>query len=143
MTDLVVRPAAAGDEDTVVALWRACGLTVPWNDPVMDFRRALGREGSDILVGELAGAVVASAMVGHDGHRGWLYYVATDPACRGRGFGRHVTAAAEDWVRAQGIRKIMLMVRATNTAVLGFYDSLDFAPSQVVVLQKWLDGTRA
>lgn len=33
---LVIRPLAPDDEDAVVALWEAAGLTRPWNDPRKD-----------------------------------------------------------------------------------------------------------
>ncbi len=57
-------------------------------------------------------------LVGHDGHRGWVYYVASDPIRSFKGFfGRAMMAAAEDWLRARGIEKIQLMVRPDNSKV--------------------------
>ncbi len=98
----------------VIALWQACGLTRPWNDPTADI--ALARRGphSTILIGRDGDAIVATAMVGHDGHRGWVYYVATDPDRRARGYGRAIMNAAEDWLRAAGIAKLQLLVRREN-----------------------------
>ena len=63
----------------VVALWQACGLTRPWNDPEADIALARRRANSTVLIGRNGAAIVATAMVGHDGHRGWVYYVAVDP----------------------------------------------------------------
>ena len=91
-----------------------------------------------LLVGESDGRIVASVMVGQDGHRGWLYYLATNPACRGRGFGRAMVEAAEAWLTAQGLPKVHLLVRETNTAVQGFYERLGYARSPVTMMQKWL-----
>ena len=71
--DLLVRPATPDDRDAVAGLWRRTGLTTGYNDPHVDFDQARGGPASDILVAELAGAVVGPVMVGHDGHRGWLY----------------------------------------------------------------------
>jgi len=79
-------------------------------------------------------------MVGHDGHRGWVYYLAVDAAQRGRGLGRQMMEACEDWVRSRGIPKIQLMVRATNQGTIGFYEHLGYADSEVVVLGHRLDG---
>lgn len=87
------------------------------------------------------GRVVGSAMVGHDGHRGWLYYVAADPGARSRGIGREVVRAAEIWLRERGVRKAQLLVRRSNTGVVAFYERLGFEGSAVVVMQRWLDGT--
>ena len=65
-------------------------------------------------------------MVGHDGHRGWVYYVAVDPDLQRKDFGRAIMAAAEDWLRGQGVEKVMLMVRPDNTKVRAFYDRLGY-----------------
>ena len=93
-----------------------------------------------ILVGRTGGALVATAMVGHDGHRGWVYYVAVDPDMQGKDFGRAIMAAAEDWLRQQGVEKIMLMVRPDNTKVRAFYDKLGYETQERVIYAKWLDG---
>ena len=92
---LKIRNARPEDETAVVALWQACGLVASYNDPAADFRFARAGADSDVLVGEEAGRIVASVMVGHDGHRGWLYYVASDPVSRGSGVGRRMVEAAE------------------------------------------------
>jgi ribosomal protein S18 acetylase RimI-like enzyme len=133
---------AIGDADVedVVALWQRCGLTRPWNDPHADIALARRRDNSTILLGRDDGAIVASVMVGHDGHRGWVYYVAVDPDCQKRGYGRVIMAAAEDWLREQGILKLQLLVRRDNAQANAFYGSLGFELSTSVMFQKWLDG---
>lgn len=132
------------DVDEIIALWQACDLTRPWNDPGLDIDFARRHENSDILVGRIAGdtAIVASVMVGHDGHRGWVYYLAVSRDHQGGGFGREMMAVAEQWQRNRGIWKIQLMVRAGNTQVGAFYDRLDYGESDVRVLEKWLDPSR-
>lgn len=140
--DLDVRAMADGEEQAVIALWERAGLTRPWNDPMTDLDFARGKPGSDILVGIAEGAIVASAMVGHDGHRGVMYYVAVDPAAQGRGLGRHMVAAAEAWLLARGVWKVNLMVRRGNEKVLGFYDDLGYTQGSSVPLEKWIDPSR-
>ncbi|WP_448205043.1 GNAT family acetyltransferase [Azospirillum sp. sgz302134] len=137
-TALAIRPFADGDRDTVVALWTACELVVPWNDPVADIALALSKPNAAILVGHEGGRLVASVMVGHDGHRGWFYYLAVAPACRGRGYGRAMVAAAERWLIEAGMPKVQLLVRETNHAVMAFYERLGYATSPVTMMQKWL-----
>lgn len=138
---LTVRPASATDEDAVVALWRACGLVVSYNDPAADFRFARAGGASDVLVGvDDAGLIRGSVMVGHDGHRGWLYYVASDPEARGRGIGRAMVRAAEDWLHRRGVVKVQLLVRETNTGVVAFYERLGFETAPRVVMSRWLNG---
>jgi ribosomal protein S18 acetylase RimI-like enzyme len=134
--------AAIEDADiaNVIALWQRCGLTRPWNDPTADI--ALARKGPNatVLVGRDGSNLVASVLVGHDGHRGWVYYVAVDPECRHRGYGRLIMAAAEDWLRTRGLEKLQLMVRGDNAEVQTFYQSLGYLEQQRVVFAKWLDG---
>jgi ribosomal protein S18 acetylase RimI-like enzyme len=135
-----IGPIENDDIAAVIALWQACGLTRPWNDPAGDI--ALARKGANavVLVGRDGSGVVASALAGHDGHRGWVYYVAVDPDHRHHGYGRLIMAAAEDWLRARGIEKIQLMVRPDNIEVRSFYQSLGYAEQERVVFAKWLDG---
>jgi ribosomal protein S18 acetylase RimI-like enzyme len=124
---LTVKSAAAEDEQAVVALWRACDLVASYNDPVADFRFAKAGPCSGVLVAvDDAGEVAGSVMVGHDGHRGWLYYVAARPSSRSKGVGRRMVQAAENWLRQRGIVKAQLLVRETNTKVVSFYEHLGF-----------------
>jgi ribosomal protein S18 acetylase RimI-like enzyme len=127
--------------DAAIRLWQDSGLTRPWNDPEADLRRAAGGGSSCVLaaIGDHDG-LLATAMVGHDGHRGWVYYLAVDAAQRGRGLGRKMMEACEDWARSRGIPKIQLMVRATNRDTISFYEHLGYAESEVVVLGRRLDG---
>ncbi len=119
---------------------RRCGLTRPWNDPASDIALSRRGEHSTVLVGRVGARIVATAMVGHDGHRGWVYYVAVDPDSQGKGFGRAIMNAAEDWLRATGIEKMQLMVRADNKKVQAFYQSLDYGEQERIIYAKWLDG---
>jgi len=138
---LKIEPACAADEGTVVALWQTCGLTVPYNDPAADFRFARGGADSEVMVARHEGGrVCASPMVGHDGHRGWIYYVAVDPALQRQGVGAEIVSAAEAWLKARDVPKVQLLVRETNRAVVAFYEKLGFEVAPRVVLSKWIDG---
>lgn len=58
----------------VITLWEAAGLTRPWNDPRSDALMALEYDGSTVLIGtDEDDTIIASAMAGFDGHRGWVY----------------------------------------------------------------------
>ncbi len=137
---LAVAPIEDGDVAAVIALWQRCRLTRPWNDPAADI--ALARRGANatVLVGRDNGAVAASALVGHDGHRGWVYYVAVDPDHRQKGHGRAIMNAAEDWLRQAGIAKLQLLVRSDNAKVQAFYESIGYDEQERIVYAKWLDG---
>lgn len=133
-----VRTFREGDTDALIDLWRRCGLTRPWNDPEADIALARGSGTAELFVGELEGALVAGAMAGFDGHRGWLYYVAVDPDCRGRGFGRSICAHAEAWLKARGCPKVEAILRGENRATMEFYQALDYRMEDRVLMAKWL-----
>ena len=123
---LQIRSARDEDEPHLIALWQVCDLTRPWNNPQKDIAFARRKPASDVLVGELDGKLVASVMVGHDGHRGIVYYVAVDPHCQGRGFGHAIMKAAEEWLRERDVWKMNLLIRQGNEKVQAFYESLGY-----------------
>jgi Acetyltransferases len=124
----------------VVELWQETGLTRPWNDPDADLQRAMAGPTSTILVArDDAGSLLGTAMVGHDGHRGWVYYLAVQPSHQRQGVARALMSACEDWVRERGVLKIQLMVRHSNQDVIAFYNALGYVDGEVVVLGRFLD----
>jgi ribosomal protein S18 acetylase RimI-like enzyme len=137
---LTITSIEDADIPEVVALWQRCGSTRPWNDPEGDIARARKGDNATVLLGRDDGTLVASVMAGHDGHRGWVYYVTVDPDHRFKGYGRAIMAAAEDWLRARGMEKMQLMVRTDNAQVHAFYRSLGYFPQERVTFAKWLDG---
>jgi ribosomal protein S18 acetylase RimI-like enzyme len=134
----MIAEAQRADEAAVTALWEACGLTRPWNDPASDFRLAVDGATSVILVLRDEAGLAASVMTGFDGHRGWVYYLAVARGRRRRGLGREMMAAAEAWLRARGVPKIQLMVRDDNEAALAFYEALGLERQKVVTLGRFL-----
>ena len=139
-----VRPFRESDQAALIALWHACGLTRPWNDPAQDIARKLAVQRELFLVGEVEREVVASVMAGYDGHRGWANYLAVAPARRGQGYGRRLMNEVEARLLALGCPKINLQVRATNADVIAFYARLGYAQDEALSLGKRLieDGPR-
>jgi ribosomal protein S18 acetylase RimI-like enzyme len=137
---LIVSSIEDNDLAEVTHLWRRAGLVREWNDPSGDIALARKERNSTILLGRHEGALVASVLVGHDGHRGWVYYVSVDPDHRFKGYGRDIMTAAENWLRARGIAKLQLMVRGDNPKVHAFYESLGYYDQKRVTFAKWLDG---
>ena len=135
---LSIRPYQPRDEAAVIALWQACGLTRPWNDPKRDIARKLTTQPELFLVGTIEDAVVASAMAVVAGHRGWLYYLAVDAAHRDAGHGRALVREAEHLLLERGCPKINLLVRSSNAAVIEFYRKLGYAQDEVVSLGRRL-----
>ena len=133
-----VRPFADDDEDAVVALWAAAGLTRPWNDPHRDIARKKQVQRELFLVAEEDGAVIGTAMAGYDGHRGWVYYLAVAPERQGGGLGRALMGEAESRLLALGCPKVNVQIRSGNEAVAAFYDRLGYAPDAATSLGKRL-----
>jgi ribosomal protein S18 acetylase RimI-like enzyme len=135
-----IREASLEDEAAVTALWDRCNLIANYNDPIADFRFALaGRSSAVLVVEDAEGRITGSVMVGHDGHRGWLYYVATAPESQGQGMGSAIVGAGEQWLRERGVLKVQLIIRETNTAVVRFYEQLGYENMPRVLMSKWLE----
>lgn len=133
-----IREIRDQDIEQVVAIWGAAGVARPWNDPHRDIAFARRDPHSTILVAVLDDRIVATAMVGEDGHRGWVYYVATNPAHQGSGFGKAMMTAAEAWLIQRGVWKLQLLVREENAQVIEFYQQLGYRDTKTVCMQKVL-----
>jgi len=134
----VIRAFGLADRDRVVELWHAAGLTRPWNDPHKDIERKLTTQPELFLVYEDDEETIGTAMIGYDGHRGWVYYLAVAAERRGTGIARALMAEAERLLIERGCPKIMLMVRSDNTAVIDLYEHLGYAVESTKVLGKRL-----
>ena len=126
------------DTEAVVALWEQCGLVRQWNDPRKDIARKLEVQRELFLVGSVGDRIVATVMAGYDGHRGWVNYLAVDPAERGAGHGRALMTEVERLLEARGCPKLSLLVRADNDQALGFYSALGYDVDSVTALGKRL-----
>ena len=137
--DAEIRPITDADVAQVVDLWHAAGIARPWNDPARDIAFARSRPHCALLVAVAGAKVLASAMVGEDGHRGWVYYVAALPDRQGTGLGRGMMTAAEAWLKARGVWKVQLLVRADNARARGFYEGLGYTDTRSTCYQKVLE----
>jgi ribosomal protein S18 acetylase RimI-like enzyme len=136
---LRIRPYEDGDEKAVVSLWGRCGLLRPWNDPLKDIARKKRVQPDLFLVGVVDGAIVASVMGGYEGHRGWVNYLAIDPARRRHGVGRTMMDELERRFRAVGCPKMSLQIRRDNPEAIAFYERIGFTEDDVVSFGKRLE----
>lgn len=134
-----IRPYRDGDENSVISLWESCNITRPWNDPRKDIRRKLSNSPETFLVGELDEEIVATVMVGYDGHRGWINYLAVAPEHQRTGFGSRMMDEAERILRDSGCPKINLQIRQGNDVVVKFYKSMGYTVDRVISMGKRLD----
>jgi GNAT superfamily N-acetyltransferase len=138
LLELNIRSFQDEDFDALVALWHSVDMVVWYNRPERDIALWRKTPSAEIFVGELEERIVASTCVGHDGHRGWLYYVAVDPGLHGHGIGRRMVRFAERWLQQQGVPKVHVMIRPGNRNVEGFYRHIGYETNPCSLLQRWL-----
>jgi ribosomal protein S18 acetylase RimI-like enzyme len=139
MSALQIRPYRTDDQDAAVELWVACQLVALQNNPPRDIARKLRVNPEWFLVGELDNKIVATCMVGYEGHRGWINYLAVAPEYQRRGFARQIMEEAERLLRQAGCPKINLQVRTANAQVIEFYKSIGFKVDDVISMGKRLE----
>ena len=127
------------DEVATVELWRECRLLRPWNDSTQDIQRCIVSPSSDLILAVREQQLVGSVMLGHDGHRGWVYYLAVSPHVQRCGIGRLLMEYAEVWMTERKIPKLQAMVRVDNLLVHGFYRKLGYLTGDVQLVEKFLN----
>ena len=132
------RPFKLEDEEPVIALWQKCNLVHPVNNPHQDIKRKLKVNPELFLVGVIDGTVVASAMGGYEGHRGWVNYLAVDPGYQKRGYGRQIMEVLEKKLIQSGCPKINLQIRQDNLTAMRFYEKTGYKTDEVVSMGKRL-----
>lgn len=126
-----IRPYKKSDEAAVIALWEKCNLTRPQNDPKKDIARKLKVNPDLFLVGVEGTKVVATAMGGYEGHRGWVNYLGVDPEYRQQGYAKKLMDALEKMLLKRGCPKLNLQVIASNTEAIKFYDRIGYKRDEV------------
>lgn len=134
-----IRPFKESDEDAVIDLWERCGLIRPWNDPRKDIARKLRVQRELFLVGVVDGTIVAAAMAGYEGHRGWVNYLAVDPSCRRKGYGRSLMSYVGKRLTELGCPKINIQIRRDNLEAIAFYKEIGFQEDDVVSFSRRLE----
>ncbi len=125
-------------QDAIVDLWSECHLVAPQNDPVEDIQKKVDFQPGLLFVALLNENVIGSVMVGYEGHRGWLNYLAVLPCFQRRGYGRKLVEKAIEELKRLGCLKVNLQVRRTNVSTVKFYKHLGFKEDDVVSLGKRL-----
>lgn len=137
-----IRVFRTEDESVVVALWERCGLIRPWNNPRKDIARKLAVQPELFLVGLADHAIVATAMAGYEGHRGWVNYLAVAPERQRQGLGRSMMREVERLLHSAGCPKVNLQIRNANVEAIGFYSALGYQRDEVVSMGKRLETDR-
>lgn len=135
-----IRPYEEPDEEAVCRLWREVFPDdPPWNVPEEDIRRKKEVQPELFLITEIDGEIAGTAMAGYDGHRGWVYCVAVDPAHRREGIGRALMDRVERDLTRMGCHKLNLQVRKSNEEAAAFYEKLGYSVEDRVSMGKLLE----
>jgi ribosomal protein S18 acetylase RimI-like enzyme len=125
--------------DGIRVLWHeAFPNDPPWNAAEIAIPAKLKIQPELFLVAINQESVIGSIIAGYDGHRGWLYAAAVLQSHQRQGIGTALVREAENLLSAMGCTKINLQVRASNTAVARFYNSLGYEIEERVSMGKRL-----
>ena len=150
MDSLLIRKCLPADLDAVLGLLQLLfGIEADFSfDPVKQRRglELLLRKGRDgcLLVAELEGKVVgmcsAQLLVSTaaGGFKALVEDLVVAEDCRGRGIGRRLLMAVEDWAHSQGVKRLDLLADCHNLPALEFYAHLCWARTRLIALQKKL-----
>ena len=121
-------------QKALIELWKKCNLIVPQNDPLEDIQNKIEFQPDMFLIALLNGKLIGSVMVGYEGHRGWLNYLAVSPDYQNRGYGRKLVEKAIAELQKLGCLKLNVQIRESNTSAVRFYERLGFRDDHVVSL---------
>ncbi len=137
MQPIEIRLFQQSDEPGVVALWTdVFGYPQARNEPARVIRQKLAFGRELFYVAVLDGRVVGTVMGGYDGHRGWIYSLAVEPAIRRRGIGTLLMRHVEQELACQGAPKINLQVLATNAVTVEFYKKVGYSVEERISMGK-------
>jgi ribosomal protein S18 acetylase RimI-like enzyme len=113
------------DYEAAHALWRLTeGMGLSSADTLPAIRRYLERNPGMSTAARIDGRLVATALAGHDGRRGYLHHVAVDPAHRGCGLGRAVVDRSLAMLKEAGMDRCHLFIFASNSNGQAFWRSV-------------------
>ena len=139
MENFIIRPYQSEDEKDVIDMWVKCNLVFPHNNPHKDIQRKLKVNPEWFLIGTLNNKIIASCMVGYEGHRGWINYLAVLPEYQRLGYAALIMDEAERILKSVGAPKVNLQVRTSNTGVIEFYEKIGYSVENVASMGKRLE----
>ena len=137
-SNFAIRQFVPNDTNRVIFIWEQCDLVRKWNNPNFDIQRKLNFQKELFFVGLLNDEIIATAMFGYDGHRGWLNYFAVLPNFQKRGFGKQLMTFGEMVLIEKGCPKLNLQIRNDNTKAINFYQNVGYKEDAAVSFGKRL-----
>ena len=120
---VTIRPMVEEDIPAALTLWQGMpGIGLRAADSPPALARYLQRNPGTSFVAFDSGQLVGVSLAGHDGRRGLLHHVAVAPALQKQGIGRRLVEACLAALKAEGIEKVNLWVKADNPAGMAFWN---------------------
>ena len=124
--DIILRRCLEADIEFVLELWLAAGSTPSVTDTRETLLVTINSAAALLIVADIGGVVAGSVIAGFDGWRGNIYRLAVHPDFQRRGLARRLVTAAEDWLRAQGVKRVGAVVEKEHPWATRFWESTEF-----------------
>jgi len=123
--NVIIRPFAEADIPEVWELWTASeGVGFGPGDTPAGTERFLRENPGLSLVATSEGHVVAAALCGHDGRRGFIYHLAVAPEHRRRGLGAEIVRRCLQALGEQGVERCQVVVYESNADARTFWETV-------------------
>jgi N-acetylglutamate synthase len=114
--NIKTREFSISDYDAALELWqRVEGLEIAEGDDRESVACFLARNPGLSRVATKGPAIVAVALCGHDGRRGYIYHLAVDPAYQTRGLGKRLMDECLGGLRRAGLKRALILVAHDNS----------------------------
>ena len=140
INDLAIRGAATDDADAILRClasafepYRTQYTPAAFEDTVLtEIALQLRMKHMHVLVATIGGDVVGTVAAAGQGDDGHLRGMAVLPECRGLGVAARLLGEIEEWVRAQGCKRITLDTTLPLQAAIRFYEKNGYSRSGTV-----------
>jgi ribosomal protein S18 acetylase RimI-like enzyme len=137
-----LRPMIVEDIPAALSLWQGLpGIGLRDADSPAALAKYLARNPGSSFVAEIEGGnLIGVSLAGHDGRRGYLHHVAVKPEYQKLGLGRQLVDACLAALKADGIEKVHLWVKAENVPGKSFWNHVGWRERSDITLMSIVTG---
>lgn len=113
----------------IIALWKRAGLSTKphgW-DSFESLQKQLSTFPVWILGIKAANKLAGVVLVTHDGRKGWINRLSIDPQFQGKGLGKRLLKATEEFLHQQGINIIAALIEEDNKPSRNLFSSQGYS----------------